>query len=249
MPSAVKENLENLGYKVQELLVLCNRSLFLADDLNNRLENQQDRLLQQEVEQLATLEAILIANREIARSMGVENLFDLKSTQRVVKNALTMANGFRLSRNERQSLYYAALLKDLGLVAYPQDMVEQMVVPTHEQAVAISVRFNLVWKTLSRVDFLSTPLTFISHRYERYDGKGYPFGIKGNNIPLGARILAVADTFDTMTSGLWPRGTLAPRTAVQKLVAESGKRFDPDVVSALVRAWRRAEFYVASLKQ
>ena len=248
MPPAIKESLEHLRYKVQELLVLCNRSLFLADDLNSRLEAQQDRLLQQCVEQLATSEAILIVNREIAKAMHMGYLFDLEGAQRVAKNALTIANEFRLSRSEQQALHHAALLKDLGLILSPEDMVDQMVVPTLEKAAALRVRFNLVWKALSQIDFLTPSLVFISNRYERYDGTGCPFGVRGTNIPLGARILAVADTFDSMTSGLSPRGTLAPSTAVQKLVADSGHRFDPDVVSAFLRAWRSKGVHLASIK-
>ena len=79
-------------------------------------------------------------------------------------------------------------------------------------------------------------------------GTGCPFGVRNTNIPLGARILAVADTFDSMTSGLSPRGTLAPSTAAQKLVADSGHRLDPDVVSAFLRAWRSEGVHLASIK-
>ena len=248
MPSAIEEGLENLGYKIQELMVLCNRSLFLADELSNRLENQQDRLLQQEIDQLTITEAFVVANREIAASLQIRHLFDLESAQRVAKNALAMANEFRLTRAEWQGLHHAALLKDLALVSSPEDMVEQTVVPTIEEAVDIRERFNVVWKTLSRLDFLLPSMVLLLHRYERYDGTGHPFGVKGANIPTGARILAIVDTFDSLTSGLPPRERLEPEMAVQKLVADSGRCFDSDVVSAFLRTWRRREFQVAPSK-
>ena len=82
------------------------------------------------------------------------------------------------------------------------------------------------------------------HRYERYDGKGYLLGVKGINIPLAAKILAVADIFDSMTSGLSPLGKLSPRVAAQKIAQDSGQRLDPDVVSAFLRALRRGEFHI-----
>ncbi|UCB42531.1 MAG: response regulator [Dehalococcoidales bacterium] len=244
MPSAVEENLENLGYKIQELVVLCNRSLFFADELSNRLDSEQDRLLQQEVEQLTTLEAMQIFSREIAASAQMGYLFDPESARRVAKNVSLIANEFRLSRSERQALQYAALLKDMGFVSCPEDMMEQAVAPTLEEAINLSKRFNIMWKVLSRLNFLSPALDIIWHRCERYDGTGHPFGVKGANIPLGARILVVADTFDIMTTGRSSQETVAPEIAVQKLVAESGKRFDPDVVNAFLRAWRKKEFQV-----
>jgi diguanylate cyclase (GGDEF)-like protein len=244
IPQTIRENLENLGYKIQELVVLCNRSLFLADELSSRLESGQDRLLQQEVEQLATLEAMQIISREIASSAQVGHLFDLESARRVAKNVSLIASEFRLSRSERQALHCAALLKDLGFVSCPEDMLEQAITPTLEEAVELSKHFNIMWKVLSRLSFLTPALDIIWHRCEKYDGTGHPFGVKGPNIPLGARILAVADTFDMMTSGRASREALTPEVAVQKLIARSGQFFDPDVVNAFLRAWKKKEFQV-----
>ncbi len=246
VPPTIKDSLETLRGKIQELGVLCNRSLFLTDDLSSRLETQEDRLLQQEVEQLATSEAMLTIGREIARSMHVGYIFDSDSAKRVTRYALTIANEFRLSDSDHQALHHAALLKDLGLALSAHDMVEKMVVPTLKEAMAVRARFNLVWKALSTLPFLALALVFILYRYERYDGMGGPLGVKGENIPLGARILAVADTFDAMTSGPSPQGTLAPRLAVQKIADDSGQRFEPDVVSAFLRAWRMKKFDLAS---
>lgn len=241
LPSAIKENFEKLSGKVQELGVLCNRSLFLADDLSNRLESQQDRLLQQEVEQLTTLEAILTSCREIAKAMHAKNIFELDSTRRVAKYALFIAGEFKMSESDRQALRYAALFKDLGLALSPNDMVKQIVTPTVEEAMGIKERCDLVWKALKTIRFLIPALDFIRYRYERYDGKGGRFGVKGNNIPLGARILAIADSFDAMASGRTPEGKLTPKSAMQKIVEDSGLRFDPDVVSAFLLLWKRKE--------
>jgi diguanylate cyclase (GGDEF)-like protein len=246
VPITLHDSLDKLRSRVQELGVLCNRSLFLAEDFDSRLEIQQDRLIQQENEQLATSEAVLTIGEEIARAMNVGYIFDLDSAKRVVKYSLTIAKEFRLSEIDRQALLYAALLKDLGLALSPHDMVEQMVVPTIEEANSIRARFNLVWKALSTVPFLSQALVYIMYRYEKYDGTGSHFGVKGADIPLGARILAIADTFDSMTSGLSPQGTLDPMLAVQKIADDSGIRFDPNVVNAFSRAWRRKELYSVS---
>ncbi len=243
-PPAIEENLENLGYKIQELVVLCNRSLFLTDELSSRMESEQDQLAQQEVEQLSTLEAMQIVSREIAKSAQVGYLFDTESARRVAKNIALIGREFRLSRNERQAMHYAALLKDLGFISCPENIVEQKVSSSLEEAVELSQRFNIMWKVLSRLNFLASALDIVWHRHERYDGTGHPFGIKGTSIPLGARILAVVDSFDIMTLGRASQEAISPEVAVQKLVAESGKSFDPDVVSAFMRVWRKKEFQV-----
>jgi len=245
MSSAIEESLEDLGYKVQELVVLCNRSLFLAGELSDRLENQQDRLLQQEVEQLMLSEAFVIANKEIATSLRVGHLFDMESARRVAKNALAMASELRLTRAEWQALHHAALLKDFALVLSPEDMVEQTVVPTIEEAVDIREHFDIVWKALSQLDFLSPALVLLLHRYERYDGKGHSLAARGANISTGARILAIVDTFDSLTSGLSLGQKLEPEMAVQKLVTDSERRFHTDTMSAFLRTWRRREFQLA----
>ncbi len=241
VPLDIKDSFERLSSKVQELAVLCNRSLFLADDLSNRLEAQQDRLLQQEVEQVATLEAILTFCREIAKSLHIENAFDLESAKRVANYALSIASKFKMSESDRQALRYAALFKDLGLALSLSDMMKQIVAPTVEEAMAIKARCDLIWKALSTIRYLSPALDFIQYRYERYDRTGGRFGIKGADIPLGSRILAVADTFDSMTSGRSPQGKLTTKMAMQKIAEDSGLRFDPHVVGAFLLIWKRKE--------
>ncbi len=239
VPSVIKDSVEKLSSKVQEMGVLCNRSLFLADDLSNRLESQQDWLLQQEMEQLATLEAILIPCREITKAIHPANIFELDSARRVAKYSLTLAGEFKIPENGRQVLHYAALFKDLGLALSPNEMMAQMLVPTLEEATTIKEHCDLIWKALSTIRSLTPALDLVVYRYERYDGKGGRFGAKESDIPLGARILAVADAFDFMTSGRSPQGKLSQKHAMEKIVEDSGLRFDPHVVSAFLMLWKR----------
>jgi response regulator RpfG family c-di-GMP phosphodiesterase len=246
IPSAIQESFENLACGVQDFVVLCNRSLFLADDLSCQLERQQELLLEQEVEQLVVARAMLNIIREIAKPLRLGHLFDSGSAQRIANNALSIADEFRLSRSERQALYCAALLKDLGLALVSEDALGQMVVPTLEKAASLRECFNIVWKALSGLKSMAPVLSIISHRYEGCDSTGYPPSIRGKNIAVGARILAVADAFDAMTSGRLHQATLAPEQAVQRLTADSGQHFDPAVVSALLRVWKRKAFQVDS---
>lgn len=244
IPSAIQESLENLASGVQDFVVLCNRSLFLADNLSSHLERQQEQLLQQEVEQLATARSVLTVSRETARLSRWGYLFDAGSAQRTARNALSIADELGLSRNERQALHCAALLKDLGLVLVPDEALKSMVPPALEKASSLREWLDIVWKSLSGLKFMAPALSIISHRYEKCDSTGYPLRARDANISLGARILTVADAFDTMTSGRFPQATLEPEEAIQRLIADAGQHFDPGVVGAFLRVWKRKAFQI-----
>jgi diguanylate cyclase (GGDEF)-like protein len=246
VPSVIKEGMASHDVKLQELEVLYNRCLFLADELSSQLERHQAQLLQQEVERYAASKALLVVNRVIARLAQARYIFDLESAKRVARNALAVADEFKMSRVERQALHCAALLKDLGLVSVPERMLERRVAPTPERAASVSEFFDIVRTALSQISFLGPALNIIMHQYERYDGAGSPSRLKGSNIPLGARILALADSFDVLTSGQAQQQILEPELAVKELAADSGHRFDPEVVSAFLQAWRRGELKIAA---
>jgi diguanylate cyclase (GGDEF)-like protein len=242
---AVKDVYDRLGGKIQELAVLGNRALFLADDYNSRLEFLQDSLLQQESERLAMSEAILAICRGRATSMRIKHLFDLESARRVIRYALAIAKEFKISYKERQALHHAALLKDIALAFSRRETDEKIVSADRETMAALKEYLNRIWKAISTIPFFSPACNILLYRYERYDGTGGRFGAKGTEIPLGSRILAVVDTMDTLTSNRSTQGKLAPRLAIEQIVADSGLRFDPHVISALLMLWKRNELNVS----
>ena len=91
------------------------------------------------------------------------------------------------------------------------------------------------YEMLKDVKFLSTAAEIVYTHHERYDGKGYPTGLKGEDIPLGARIFAVADAFDAMTSNRPYRRALSVDKAREEITNNSGTQFDPGVVEAFLR--------------
>lgn len=244
VPSALDESLQGLDSRMRELEVLCNRSLLLADDLSSDLETQQDRILEHEAEQLAALETMLSIAREIAKSARAGYLFDLDSARRVSRYAMAVAAGIKLPRGEQQALHYAALLKDLSLALAPQEVFDRRRRLTAERYAKLKERLATLNEELARVNFLAPALSLVAYRYERYDGTGHPSGLKGAEIPLGAKILALVDVFDAMTSGLPHPGALEVEAAVQEIAADSGRGFDPQVVSVFLQAWRSGKLWV-----
>lgn len=247
--SSFEETLSELRNRVQELGILCNRALYLAEDFNSRLQVQQDLWLHQEVDQVSTLEAVLSLSGEIAKlATGDKRLFNPVCAKRVSKNSLLIASELKMTESERKALHYAGMLKDLGLVLSSRDMVERMIVPNVEEAIAVRDRFNRVWKSLSMIPFFTTALAYVLYRYEHFDGTGGRFGVSGIRIPLGARILAVVDTFDSLISNLSPGSKISPKTAVRQIVKNSGTLFDPDIVNAFLLTWKRQDLQMAAIE-
>jgi HD-GYP domain-containing protein (c-di-GMP phosphodiesterase class II) len=92
---------------------------------------------------------------------------------------------------------------------------------------------------IHEIGFLSGAAEIVMAHHERYDGKGYPRGLKADEIPIGARIFVLADTFDAMTSDRPYRRALSPETAREEIIRCSGTQFDPKCVQAFLLAWDR----------
>jgi response regulator RpfG family c-di-GMP phosphodiesterase len=248
LPENMQNSFETLRHRVQELGILCNRSLYLVEEYRSQLEARQDSWLQRDIEQVHTVEALVGLCEEIAQPMASGHLFDLDSARRVARNALAVATEFRLSLDERQALWHAALLKDLGLVLSTREMVKQGYVAAVKEANAIKARFRAVWKALSTIDFIKNPLAIISYSYEKYSDAGGSYGSNGFEIPLGARILAVVRAFDSLTSDLTPPKTKSVKMALQEIVRDSGTVYDPDVINAFLLYGRGRNYFKNTAK-
>jgi HD-GYP domain-containing protein (c-di-GMP phosphodiesterase class II) len=88
---------------------------------------------------------------------------------------------------------------------------------------------------IKHVEKIKDCLAAVQYHHERYDGQGYPTGLKGNNIPLDARILAIADSYDAMTSARPYRQPLTPSQAIKEIIHCSGTQFDPEIVTVFAK--------------
>jgi response regulator RpfG family c-di-GMP phosphodiesterase len=238
VPSDLGRSLETVEHKIWELEVLNNLALLLADDFNGDLARQHQERIEQDVERLVTLESTLTFMRQISRLSQAGGLFDADSAVRTSRYAQTIAAGLRLPRHEQHLLHYAALLKDLGLAFAPSEFLGVIEGLNIQERAKFKQSLLTTIEALSRLDFLVPALSIISHKYERFDGTGYPSGLKGKDIPVAARVLALAEAFDYMTYGLWPLGESDQGIIMEQIIADSGRRFDPEAVTALLRSWR-----------
>jgi response regulator RpfG family c-di-GMP phosphodiesterase len=127
----------------------------------------------------------------------------------------------------------AALLRDVGKVDVEPDLLNESGWYSEEQRERMKTHVAASLKLFEHVDFPWKILPIIRHHHERYDGAGYPDGLRGRDIPIGARIVSVVDAFVAVTSGRVHRGAFDPEQALTLIAGEAGKQFDPEVVEAL----------------
>jgi hypothetical protein len=154
-------------------------------------------------------------------------------TARVEALALRLGRKLRLAGPELQDLRIAALLHDLGKIGISDMILHKPgpLTPTEWRAVRQHPEAGA--RLLAAHGLLQGAVPLIRHHHERFDGTGYPSGLPGEQIPLGARIIAVADSFTTMVDGRPYRLPLSPEAAMAELQACAGSQFDPQIVALL----------------
>lgn len=152
---------------------------------------------------------------------------------RVVKYTLKLAKLMNWGDKEQlKNLEYGALLHDIGKIGIPDNILRKPGKLTKEEWAVMQTHPEVGYKILHKIEFLEEPSQIVLHHHERFDGSGYPTGLKKLDIPIGSRIFAVADTVDAMTSERPYRSALTFEDASNELKKFSGIQFDPQVVEA-----------------
>ncbi len=153
--------------------------------------------------------------------------------------AVAIAEEMGLSTELKERIAIAALLHDLGKISIP-DHILQKSTPLTEQDWQIIKQHPIVsTRILASIRNFSLELDIIRHHHERFDGTGYPDALKGREIPIGARVLSVADVFDAMTSDRPYRSAKSCETTLKEIADCSGSQFDPDVIIAFHKAYEK----------
>lgn len=134
---------------------------------------------------------------------------------------------------ELQVLEYGALLHDIGKIAVPDAILRKAGPLTDDEWTIMRRHPCLGHEILYGIGFLSDALPIVLHHHERFDGNGYPEGLAGEAIPIGARIFSAADAFDAMTADRHYRRALSLDEAMSELRRNSGTQFDPEVIAVL----------------
>jgi diguanylate cyclase (GGDEF)-like protein/putative nucleotidyltransferase with HDIG domain len=153
--------------------------------------------------------------------------------QRVRVYAVEVAKELGLTPEEMEALQAAALLHDIGKLAVPEHIISKPGRLTPEEFEKMKIHPVVGAEILERVRFPYPVVPIVRAHHEKYDGSGYPFGLKGEEIPIGARILSAVDFLDALASDRQYRRAVPLAEVMKRLQAESGKAFDPQVVNVL----------------
>ncbi|MFB3853991.1 MAG: HD domain-containing phosphohydrolase [Vicinamibacterales bacterium] len=199
-------------------------ALTMYRTLSSQLEQEQRQVRQMSELHISTVEAL-------ARAIDAKDQQSHLHLRRIQVFASELARAAGLSEIEAHGVRTAALLHDVGQLAVPEHILAKPGPLTHEEREKVRTHPEFGAAILADVPFPYPVAPFILSHHERWDGRGYPAGLKGEEIPLGARILSVVDYFDALTSERPYHRAMQTEAAVRLLEQEAGRALDPRLVS------------------
>jgi HD superfamily phosphohydrolase YqeK len=175
----------------------------------------------------------------LCQAVETKDFYTRGHSERVSKGSVMIARAIGMRPERVEAIRFAGMLHDVGKLGVPTKVLQKTGKLTEEEYAAIQLHPMRGLEIIQEIGFLDEALAGIMHHHERIDGRGYPMGLAGDEIPEFARVLAVADAFDCMTSTRSYRNARSVTDAVTELRRCSGTQFDPAFVDALVAAVER----------
>ncbi len=171
----------------------------------------------------------------LANAMDARDTYTINHSQRLAQMSDAMATALNCSQEEAKAIHWAALLHDLGKIGVPDEILRKPGPLTDQEWVLMKKHPEMGARIVEPVKKLENVAPIIRAHQERYDGSGYPDGLKGENIPLGARLLGIVDAFGAMTDDRVYRKTRSREDAIFELKRCKGTYFDPALVDLFVK--------------
>ncbi|MCX7919582.1 MAG: response regulator [bacterium] len=198
------------------------------------IENEQ---LRDELER-----AYFLTVRALAAAIDAKDRYTRGHSDRVMKYSTQIAEALEqnVAMTERliRHFQYAAMIHDIGKIGIPDHILKKEGKYTPEEYSVMKQHPLLGYDMLRDVPYLQEVSLYLKHHHEWYNGKGYPDGLQGDDIPLGAQIIAVADAYDAMTSDRPYRRSYTHHEAIQEITNCSGSQFAPKVVEAFLSRYK-----------
>ena len=172
----------------------------------------------------------------LVAAVETKDLYTRGHSERVAHLCDLMAGSLALSHQHTEALRFAGMLHDIGKLAIPTRVLRRADSPSDTDLLSITTHAAKGVEMVRGIEFLEGSTEAILHHHERMDGRGYPDGLQGEEIPLLARVIAVADAFDSLTTSRTHRDAYSAEEALVDLHGRAGTQFDPLVVAALERA-------------
>ena len=207
----------------------------LLTAIRSRLGRSQQLLLAQIKESYETT-LIMLAN-----AIEVRDPYTRGHVERVMNYAQTIAEYLGWSAEEVNNLRFGSILHDIGKIHISEEILTKAGILSDEEWIEMKKHPEVGAELIKDVHFLGSAIPVILYHHERWNGSGYPYGLKGDKIPVAARIVAIADSFDAMTTQRPYRKELSPDQAFNEVVSGSGIQYDPLIVETFQHAWENGD--------
>ncbi|MDI6785215.1 MAG: diguanylate cyclase [bacterium] len=225
--SVAKDEEKNKVLLFKDIIVARNRMEFKESEIVDLQERILDITQDTKEIYIESLRALIVA-------LEAKDPYTKEHSVNVSKLSYLVAKELNLSETQSEIIKTAGLLHDIGKIGISDTILLKKGALTEAEAKIIHMHSIYGVNIIHPITILSEEQPIVLYHHERMDGKGYPEGIQGKRIPIGARILNVVDSFDAMTSPRSYRGSLTMKDAIRELVDCSGTQFDPEIVYNLI---------------
>ncbi len=221
-----------------------NRISVLDESHKSLEEENGDRfttveVLKEKINKLTkrTNQSVIESVFAFAKAISLKDHYTGEHVEKTVKYAEAIGRELGLSKEDLDRINQASMLHDLGKIGIPETILHKNGTLSEQEYSEIKRHPQIGIEILSNIQYFHGVIPFILYHHERWDGKGYPSGLKGEEIPLGARVVAIADVFEALTSDRPYRKAYSSAEAVELICQDSGTKFDPNTVNAFVKVF------------
>lgn len=235
-----------MRFSMKQYLDRTTRSVYELRQAHNRLQSAHEQLTGAMSSLNNAYEGTL---RSLVAALDARDSETAGHSERVAEMTMAIAEemGIEKDTDQWREIAWGALLHDVGKIGIADAILRKPGHLTEAEWEAMRTHPRAGFDILSSVDFLSSAAEIVLSHHERFDGNGYPRGLQGHDIPLGARIFTIADAFDAMTSHRAYRAAMPTEEALAEILRGSGTQFDPEAVAAFLSVYQ-TRFVAEQLK-
>ncbi len=225
-----------------DVLLITIENAIRKKSIERQLQDYQMNLEKKVKEQTDLISSMYVRSIDaLIKALEAKDFYTRGHSQRVTMYSVAIGKSMQLPEKQIELLRQAAVLHDLGKIGVREEILNKPGKLTEKEFKEITLHPEVAIRILEPIPFFRPLLPAILHHHERFDGRGYPRGLAGNDVPLESRIMAVADTFDAMTSTRAYRNALSLEAANAEIQRCSGAQFDPEIVPVFMEVQGKIE--------